>query len=82
MPPPVNSRCVCDTSLDFPGHIYLGRRVPQWGGLTICRDCERNNPDGIVIRMYPKLQEHIEAAWGKVTVNGEGHIVVPTIGSN
>jgi len=56
--------------------------VPQWGGRIICRECERYNQDGIVITTHPELPGRIGAAGGKLTLNAEGHIVIPPLGSN
>ena len=77
-----DSCCVCEKRLQFGPGIYPGRPVPQWGGRIICRECERYNQDGIVITTHPELPGRIGAAGGKLTLNAEGHIVIPPLGSN
>jgi hypothetical protein len=69
--------CVCDKPIQFGPSIYRGRVVQGWGRLTICRQCETYNHDGIVPALYPHLVSRIEAAGGKVSFNEAGCIVVP-----
>jgi hypothetical protein len=69
--------CVCDKPFQFgPQHIYNGRPVQGWGGLMVCRQCEKDYHDGIVPAHYPHLVSRIKAAGGKVSFNEAGFIAV------
>lgn len=72
--------CVCGRSVELGPSVWTGRYVPQWK-LIIHSSCESLNHDGVVIRTFPNLPAKIEAAGGRYTVNTEGHIVVPALGS-
>ncbi|HJU16860.1 MAG TPA: hypothetical protein VJ770_10360 [Stellaceae bacterium] len=74
--------CVCGEQLQFVKSPHPGRSVSQWGDLIICRECERDNHDGIVIASHPDLPERIKKAGGAFVLSMEGHIVIPPIDSN
>jgi hypothetical protein len=52
--------------------VYGGRMVHLWGGLVICRECERNNRDGIVPGRHPHLVSRIETAGDNASFNRDG----------
>lgn len=72
---------LCEQGFAYGEGRYDGRAIPGWGSITICRQCEGMNEDGLMPHKHPRLLAHFEEQGIAPRRTEDGFILIPPFGS-
>ncbi len=72
--------CICANQFRFAALAHEARKVADWCGLVICRDCERTHGNGVDLWKYPRLRRNLRTLRIPLAPNKAGLLPLPNIG--
>jgi hypothetical protein len=71
---------LCHQPFELGGHVYQGRRIPEWDMMT-CTSCYESYREGIDPDRFPHLIPYLKSRGIEVTFNARGRIDWPENGA-